>query len=171
MQQALTKIGASKPSGAGQLARQNACYFNLQANLGKYEFAQGEFTAAVKALNASLEYRGKYPPSDRADDRSRADVSIMLSMALSRLGRSNEANEALEPALALHRTLAKSNTDDHYQHLQLARALYAQALANPAAHAASLREAAALLAALPAGMRKLRSVETWRKRIAGEQAR
>ncbi|MDL2358292.1 MAG: hypothetical protein QFF03_23840, partial [Pseudomonadota bacterium] len=98
--------------------------------------------------------------------RDQAAAAILLSMALARLDRADEARAALAPALALQRTLAKLNTDDQFQHVQLATALYAQALADPAARAAALGEARALMAALPAEMQALRSVAIWRTRIA-----
>ncbi|MES2151217.1 MAG: hypothetical protein V4508_15660 [Pseudomonadota bacterium] len=163
--QAIARMAAAKPVGDGQLKRQNMCNFSLFSNLGAVEFEQGEYASAVQSLKSSLAHRSKNPPGDRLDEREQADVAITLALALSKLGNTAEANETLAPALALHRTLAKLNADDQYQHLQLAGALYAQAQANPAMQSTSLREAGTLIAALPPAMKSLRSVAIWTNRI------
>lgn len=163
---AIAALAAISPVGARQTARHTDWLYREHAQLGAVEYGQGNYAAAAQALQSALALRKKNPPGDRLDQREQADAAIMLSLALARLNRADEARAALAPALALQRTLAKLNTDDQLQHVQLASALYAQALADPAAQAESLRDARALMAALPVEMQALRSVAIWRDRIA-----
>lgn len=162
---AIAQLAASKTADANQVVHQNLWLYRQNASLGTVEYRQGDYAAAVKTLQSALAFRARNPPGDRLDQREQADTVIMLSMALSQLNRGAEADAVLAPALALHRALAKSNTDEQLQHVEFASALVAQALAVPASKAASLREARALVTALPVEMRALRSVALWRDRI------
>ena len=69
----------------------------------------------------------------------------------------------------MHRGLIARGSDDLSQRVQLARALYASALAGGAQRPASLKEAAAILDGLPPAMKQLVSTTLLRGRIAEEQ--
>ncbi len=69
--------------------------------------------------------------------------------------------------MKLHRDLASRNRGDQNQKVEMAAALYAQALSDPARRAALLREAQALLASLPGPVKALKSTRTWSDRVAG----
>jgi hypothetical protein len=69
----------------------------------------------------------------------------------------------------LHRGLAARNHDDQWQRVELAAALYAQALSDKPHRVALLKESATLVARVPAEMRELHSVRLWRERIRKEQ--
>jgi tetratricopeptide (TPR) repeat protein len=161
------QMGAIKPASAGQTTRQSRCLFSARTQLGAAQFDEGDFDAAAQTLRSAFERANGGALADVATQRSDANAAILLSMALSKIGRADEAQRAVGPAMALHRKLAAANTDDALQRLELASALYAQAQANPALRATSLKEAGALVAGLPAEMQTLRSVALWRRRIAG----
>jgi hypothetical protein len=66
------------------------------------------------------------------------------------------------------RELAANNHGDRWQPLELAGALYAEALCDPKQRGPLLHEASGLIDALPATLRALQDVRQWRERI--EQA-
>jgi hypothetical protein len=61
--------------------------------------------------------------------RERADREQQLGLALAKLGRSGEAREVLEPALAHHRKRRGDGETGTEFHLNFAEALYASAIA------------------------------------------
>ena len=135
--------------------------------LGMAEYSRGKDALAETAWRAALAVPGGWHVDDGRDQaRERAEASAWLAMSLARQNRSGEALKELAPVLALHRELAVQNKDHQLQRLQQAGALYALALADPAQRESALHEAQALLAGLPAAMRKLRSVDAWRARVA-----
>jgi len=72
--------------------------------------------------------------------------------------------------LELHRGLyARADNEDLTQHIEFAQALYASALAGSTDSAAELKQAAALIDALPAPLRALISVSRVRAWIADAQ--
>ena len=103
------------------------------------------------------------------DERDASDELILAAMIAARLGQFAEAHKLVEPALKLHRDLYARGSDDLSQRVQLARALYASALAGGAQRSASLKEAATLLDGLPPAMRQLVSTTLLRGWIAEEQ--
>ena len=84
-------------------------------------------------------------------------------------GRAADAEQVITPVVKFHRELAARNHGDEWQHVELASALYAQALADKRLRPALLKEAAALISSVPAEMRDFRSVRLWRDRIRDEQ--
>lgn len=89
----------------------------------------------------------------------------MLALALTGERRTDEARRIIEPIVKYHRELAGRNHGDQQQHVELARALYAQALVEPEHRTALLQEASSLFDSVPAQMRALRSVRVWRDRV------
>ena len=65
---------------------------------------------------------------------------------------------------------ARQDNEDLTQRVELAQALYASALAEPAQKTARLGEAARLIDALPPAMRQLISVSRLRDQIAEESS-
>ncbi len=80
-------------------------------------------------------------------------------------GKLAEARQVIEPVVKLHRDLASRNRGDQNQKVEMAAALYAQALTDPARRAALLREAQALLAGLPGPVKSLASTRVWENRV------
>jgi len=107
-----------------------------------------DYPAAQVAARAALEYRrASDPPGAVGTQRDLDEASAYLAAALARQGKLEEAGTLLMPALKYQRELLARNKTDVWLHFELARALYAQACAEPARRAALLREAAAQLAA------------------------
>jgi hypothetical protein len=92
-----------------------------------------------------------------------ATLSTWLALAQIRQGHLEEARVTLTPVLVLQRGLASRSTESAQQHLELAAALYAQALTRaPGPRRALLAEATTLVSSLPVPMRTLRSVQMWK---------
>ena len=67
--------------------------------------------------------------------------------------------------MKLHRELASKNRGDQIQKVEMAAALYAQALADPQRRSALLRESRSLLEGLPGPVKSLASTRTWADRV------
>jgi hypothetical protein len=106
-----------------------------------------------------------------ADHRDVAGTSTNLALAVARQGRLSDAAQIIGPVVKLHRTLAAGNRGDGLQTAELAKALYVQAMCEPAKRGAEMREAAALMDGLPAGVRQLHSVHRWQNWIDEAQKR
>ena len=82
----------------------------------------------------------------------------------------HEARQIIDPVLKFHRELYARGNEDLSQHLQLARALYASALAAPEpTRSRDLKEAAGIIDAFPPAVRQLKSTTLIRSYIADEQ--
>jgi len=82
----------------------------------------------------------------------------------------SEAARTIGPVLRFYRELAAKNHGDQWLPLELAAALYAEALAEPARSAALLREAGGLIDGLSPELRTVHDVRQWRERIRQAQA-
>ena len=129
---------------------------------GQAEYQLGDFAAAEHSIRLGIEARQKWPAQSTADHRDLANLSIWLGLALARQGHSAEAIKVIQPVLKFQRELASRNHGDRWQPVELASALYVQALADKSHSAGNLREAATLLDAVPAEMRSMRMVRQWR---------
>ena len=89
-------------------------------------------------------------------------------MILAREGKLAEARAAVEPALAMHRYLKSSGSEDIFQHEQLARTLFAAALATPEKAPALLAEATRILDTIPKEMTRRHAYQQLRGWIADE---
>jgi tetratricopeptide (TPR) repeat protein len=154
-----------KPNGGYQEFYKFACIFYPDRLKGEAEYLLGDYAAADQTLNQALEARTHWPMNTDDNRREQVEVSTMLSLALLGEHRRDEAQRVIEPVVKYHRELAARNHGDEQQHVELARALYAQALIEPEHRTALLREAASLVDAVPVQMRALRSVRVWSDRI------
>jgi hypothetical protein len=75
------------------------------------------------------------------------------------------ALQVITPVVKFERELAARNHGDLWQPVELAGALFAQALSDPTKSAALLREAAALLDNTPQALQGLHDVKQWRQRV------
>jgi hypothetical protein len=128
-----------------------------------------DYAAAEREVKLAIEARRKLPKLTLQDELDASDDLILAAMIAARLERHAEAQQIIEPVLRFHRGLLARGNDDLNQRVQLARALYASALATPGQKRAQLAEAAALLDGLPPMMRQLRSTALVRGWIAEEQ--
>src|SRR5450631_1343071 len=155
-----------KPKGGLETFYQNICTFSSLNVHAQAANALGDYVGAERAARDALEARARWPVQNDQERRDRAEASIGLAIALARQGHAAQAREVIDPVVKLHRELAARNHGDQWQHVELASALYAQALCDPARRATLLHEAAALLDSVPAAMRALHSVRRWHERIA-----
>jgi hypothetical protein len=100
-----------------------------------------------------------------------AALVVLQSIAMARLGQTSEARALLTPVLDWQRARFARNHDDARQRLDYASALYALALTDGVRRNELLRQAASIIAALPAEMRGLKSTRMWADRIQTEQSR
>lgn len=128
-----------------------------------------DYAAADAAIKRAIDYRQLVPKRTLQDQRDASDELILAAMIAARLGRGAEAQRIIEPVLKFHRGLYARGNDDLGQHLQLAKALYASALASTGQNRAQLIEAAAIIDGTPPMVRGLRSTALLRGWIADEQ--
>jgi len=155
-------------SGFQEIQRNVALYMAADV-AGHAEYLLGDFAAAEKAERAAVDARKKYLTDAVSDRRDVAEKSTWLAMTLARQGHLDEAAQVIDPVVKFHRELAAKNRGDRWQSLELACALYADALAEPKRSAALLREAAALVQGLPPAMQEVHDVRLWRDRIRQAQ--
>jgi hypothetical protein len=169
--QCLETLRAMRPRDSSEQRLRDENEFYAAWHVTSAAYLQGDFTAAEQAGRESLAARQRYPVMDSRDRREQASVATLLAMALAREDKTREAAEVLTPVIKLQRELAARNHDDQWQHIELAAALYAQSLLDPARRGVLLAEARKLLAALPDEMRGLRTVRLWQARVAGNDSR
>ncbi len=159
---------SSAPVAAGTDNEQNQfrryCVYRLQGATGVAEYMLGHDAAAEADLKGSLAVPVSFISTDR-DRRAIAERSTLLALTLVREGKLSEAQAVIAPVVKLQRALRARNHDDYRQHVELAAALYAQALAGAGDRHALLSEASSVIAGLPPEMRSLATVERWRMRI------
>jgi hypothetical protein len=139
--------------------------------LADAQYRLGDYTAAWATNVLARATREKLPANTFEDRRERSDESILAAMIAARQMRYAEARAFVQQAIAFHRSLIAAGSDNLRQHVELANALYASALASPDQAQASLNEAAAILEGLPAEMRRERSIVRLRDDIAAEQTK
>jgi hypothetical protein len=158
----------------GQGIRDNALRFSLTTasaaaiRLGRYAEAEAKSRERL-ALPPS-----RFGTNDPQDETSRA--SVMLAHAIALQGRPDEARDLVRPQVDIYRAEQKLGATGLSFHVDLAYALYVNAIAraegNPsrAQADAELAEAARLLDALPAEARQLadvRELGTWIRTARG----
>ena len=156
------------PHGALEEFWKTASTFFAVDLTGQAAYILGDTAAAESDMRAALDIHKHWPNHTAFDRRDEARVSTLLAMALAREGHAADAEQVITPVVKFHRELAARNHGDEWQHVELASALYAQALADKRQRPALLKEAAALISGVSAEMRDLHSVRLWRDRIREE---
>jgi hypothetical protein len=144
---------------------QTACNWLGSFGAAQASYLLGDLVATESTGREALDAHKHWIFQTESDKRDDADITILLALTLAREGKTAEAAHLLDPVLKYHRGLAARNHGDEWQHVQLASALYAKAVADPRDRAALLKEASALIARVPAAMGELHSVRLWRERI------
>jgi hypothetical protein len=142
----------------------------LDAVVARTAFRMGDFPAAVHALDMALA-TWKLVENDAPDDLDLQRFSALRAIALGRAGRTAEAVTAAQAVLAAERRLASLNHTDRLQPYELALALYADALAEPAKAAANLTEATKVMGSLQPQVAALLGPKELRGWIRQAQAR
>jgi hypothetical protein len=157
--------GAAKATSGNEEFLKNVCSFGAGDQAGQAEYMLGDYAAAEQTARETLTARQLWPVQTDTERRQVTAPSIVLAMSLARQGRSVEARQVIDPVIKFHRELAARNHGDEWQHVELASALYAQALSDKSRAPALLKEAAQLVQGVPVEMRSLLTVRIWRDRI------
>ena len=136
---------------------------------GRTDYLLGDYASAEQLEREAIKYRREWGSDTVTDKRALADMTTWLALAQLRQGRTPEAAATIAPVVKLYRELAPRNHGDVWLPLELASALYAQALTDPKQRAALLKEASALVDALAPVLRPLHEVQQWRERIREAQ--
>jgi hypothetical protein len=136
---------------------------------GEAQYQLGDFAAAERSEARAAEERKAAGVGATDDQRRLSRISTWLAMAQARQGHTGDAAKTIGPVVKFDRELAARNHGDQWVPLDLASALYAQALAEPQQRAALLREAAALIDGLAPELKPLHDVRQWRERIRRAQ--
>jgi hypothetical protein len=166
--EAIERISAIEPPAASLKQARDMLLSDLLEQHGLAALNLSDDAAAEREFRKRAAYQKELRQLSLSRRRDAAMNQAYLAIALARLGRINEARPLAEESLALNRELYARKHDEALQHLQLAIALYAVALAEPAQAKALLNEAQAVIAALPPQMRTTREVTQWRERVAEE---
>jgi tetratricopeptide (TPR) repeat protein len=165
----LGRMRPLKPTRGVQEVQKFVTIFWIADVTGQAEYQIGNYAAAESAEREAIEARKKYLTEAVGDRRDVAEKSTWLAMSLAKQGRLGEAAQVIGPVVQFHRELAAKSHGDRWQPMELASALYAEALAEPDKRAALLREAAALAQRLPATLQAVHDVQRWRERIQKAQ--
>ncbi len=156
-----------RPSAAAEVGGRISLLYGIEAEVALRE---GRWADADSALQLSLQNASGIPDyfMPLFFHQSHSEIQIALALAQARQGRHDAARATLAPALALNRERLRQAVDAAAWRFELARALFVQSLLEaPAERAALRREAAALMQGLPAGMRRLKTVQRWQAWMEG----
>jgi len=166
--EAVSLMQGMTPHGESEEFLKTVCITFGVEQTGQAEYMLGDPAAAEKSLREALDMHKRWPTHNDFDRRDEARMETLLAMALAREGRAADAEHVITPVVKFHHELAARNHGDEWQHVEFASALYAQALADKRQRPALLKEAAALISAVPAEIRDLHSIRLWRDRIREE---
>ena len=162
----LSEIAPATPRSGDESFGQALTVAALNHLLAIADYELGEFAAAAAAEELSLKSRKEFAAPGVSTDRDLGESSTWLAMAQAREGKLTAAAATLAPVLKMQRDLRARNKSDAWLPMELARALYAQSLIEPARAPALLKEAAQLLEGLTPAVRQLPEPQLWRARIA-----
>jgi hypothetical protein len=165
------ELQQTKPASPVQRTQVGGSLFYALHALGRSEYQLGHFAAAEAAERNALAARKEWGYQSMFDKRDLGEVSTWLAMALARQGKNAEAAQIIGPVVKFQRELATHNHGDRWLPLELAAALYGQALIDTKHGADALREAASLVDALPPTIRNLHDVQQWRTKIRETRAK
>ena len=123
-------------------------------------YANGDYHRAEASSRAALSVARKLEETSML-----AELRSAHGLALARLRRSAEARTVLMAAIDEQRALIDSGSDSQLLRLQLAQSLYALAWTQADGRKDALKEAAALIDAMPPAMQRYNTVRLWRDRI------
>jgi hypothetical protein len=166
-----SQLRAAKLDGAVQATWQNHGLYMASHIAGRAEYMLGNFAAAEEAERVVLKAHKGWATETTLDKRELAEGSTWLAMALVRQGKLAEAAQTITPVVKFQRELASKNQGDQWLPLELASALYAEALIDTKKRAALLREAAAIMGSLAPTLRPVHDVEIWHELIQSAQAK
>ena len=156
---------------ASQAESRDSAFELAYRTIASASYRLKDYAAADSAIQRALTLRTKIPTRTLGERRDAGTQAVLAGMIAARLGRNDEAHRLIDPVLDMQRKLHERNdNEDQLQRVEFATALYASALAGSHRKAAELREAAALIDALPPQLRAMISVRRVRADIAEAQA-
>ena len=165
-EEATTRLRAATSRADSQtLLRAYASYF-FSSISGRAEYQLGHFAVAEQAERIALKQSGLLSvveASVTSSQRALTENPTWLAMALARQDKVREAAQVIDPVVRFDEGLLGHDRGDVWVPFELARALYAQSLADPGRGEALRRRAAALLKGLPPRLQKLHEVRQWRR--------
>jgi hypothetical protein len=165
----ITQLQQAKTAGSFQASEVAiTAYYGLHT-MGRVDYLHGDYAAAERDERQALADRKQWSTDGTQDQRDLAEVSTWLAMSLAKQGKLADALREIAPVVKFQRELSARNHGDVWQPTELAAALYAQALADPAHRSALLKEAAALLDAAAPALKPLREIRQWRERVSEAQ--
>ena len=125
------RLQAMRPEGESDIQWKDASTYFANDVKSQAEIALKDFEAAERSARVALAAKERWIFDPRTDTRQKAGVSTTIALALAGQGKLAEARQVIEPVVKLHRDLASRNRGDQNQKVEMAAALYAQALAIP----------------------------------------
>jgi len=163
--QMIAKVEGVKADSKFDKQLKGALLFMANEMKAQIELQQKDFPAAEQSARAALAAKEQWVIDPQTDARVKAGMSTMLALALAGQDRIAEAREVIDPVVMLQRELATRNRGDQKQKVEMANALYVQALTDPKRRVTLLAESRALFAGLPGPVKSLNSTRVWQERV------
>jgi len=168
---ARVKVEQLKPESDFAKQQQTELLRRLSFALGTADEWTNDFAGAEKNFRAAVDYRKQSPVRNLFEQRNVAEQLAWHTVTLARLGRLEQAQETIAPALKMYRERAPKGKGSQTFQIDMIRVLYAAALANPDQSKALLDDARSRLNSLSPELREMRSVLHLGERIAQAQQR
>jgi len=170
--QSTQQVRNAKLAGAVQESFRPALLYWWSDIDGPAEYQLGRFAQAESAEHDALKWGKVALTGSIGDQRQMVKDSTWLALSLARQGKSREAAQVIDPVVKFEQGLLERDHGDVWVPYELAGALYAQSLAEPALHGRMLSRSAALLRGLPPSLQKVSDVRWLRAWVAqAQQAR
>ncbi len=167
---AAKRLDATTPPDAGAKERRDNALWMAWRMAAEASWWRRDFASAGDEIARAIAVRKQVPLRNIGDQRNQNILLTLEAWIAAGAGDSARAGRIIAPVLAFERSLyLRKDNEDLTQHIEYAQALYASALAAPAAKAAPLAQAARLIDSLPPAMRRLISVSRLRARITEAQ--
>ncbi len=168
-----TEIAARKAlfKGDRTAMSDNSVYAWMHVVGAETALIQGQYPVAEQFAREALADLKPDVESDLVQQSETNELRSRLAIALARQGKRDEANAVLVPVRAYYRLPQVFNSDDHRLKASHARALLADALANPSERATLLAAALARIEAMPATLKRVKFTERLRDEIAREMGK
>jgi hypothetical protein len=163
--EAVKNVQALKPEKGFQEIQYFVTLYSAADIAARAQYLLGDYVAAAQSAQVAVESRKKYLTDSVGDRRDVSIKSTWLAMALARQGRAGEALQVIGPVVKFEREIAAKNHGDQWVPIELAGALYAEALADKKHSGALLQEAAKLLDSPATEVRATHEVRQWRERV------
>lgn len=160
------QLRSAKAAGDFQTTQRAFVLYLVAGVAGHAAYELGDYATAESFEREALAARKIFGTQAVPDQRDIGEASTWLAMALAQQGKRAEAAAIIAPVVKFQRGLAARNHGDQWLPVELAAALYAQALTDPAHSAALLQEASARLDSLYPTLRGLHDIRLWRAHIA-----